>query len=787
MSVPPELRVLCKRLVSTPTEELPRLAPMLVGLVLRCGAPLSAVQDTKSKDKASEAPMLVHKLRTHITTLLNGRSTSGRFAAACLIKAVIDVGGWETLRLADAWIRGLISALQKPDSLVTKELCLVALTKIYVFLQGYPTLAREMATPTLPDYVKACLQLIKPPSSGKALKAPAAFIGTVACSLARLLPLFPTTLRTFSAQITTALKAYVAPTTSDADVVPRSLRESSRRVLILLHYTAPKNGSSDEWLKRIRTTIRDCHTTADQIFRAVQESWESTAGYRSQAVRTDVDPSGGGDAAEEFPSWAGVTAGSERLVGLLEFLADHLRISTKNPVAVPLGEILDLASRMSLMTIPASDDQADLNPAISRDEKAELWSVLPDIHQAVISLHTVIIRRIGSNAVSFSTDIIDQVVRILNSDRSVPAIRQATYTLMRELLPLSGPALPKLTVDSLNSLIHTCCQDTLCATGFFNPEPQQTLTSTIINGTTKPKDPISTNADAYLAKPTGSETAAASIPRTPHETAAYILLALLLSHIPQRHLTPDSRALLDRTAILSNSKEAMIASVLHPYKDSRGRYYPSILPFLIKRYPHDQDIEVLRTNLVRSSRLGSNETTQGGLWEETREEATEGDSAEDEDVPMEDTTAAPTSEETEKQVPKVISAWEAAEAGTYNKTEMDVDPSPPAERNAFFTTVTTTATEIAAVVDTTALGEENRKIETPLSPLKRKASQVGGDKTKRVDTGKGGDAKVEVRGKKDRAREGETDSDSDSDGESVEIDMTFDEEEEEEEEGMNER
>jgi pre-rRNA-processing protein RIX1 len=112
MSVPPELRVLCKRLVSTPAEELPRLAPVLVGLVLRCGAPLSAVPDAKSKDKTSEAPMLVHKLRTHITTLLNGRSASGRFTAVCLIKAVIDVGGWETLRLADAWIRGLISVLQ---------------------------------------------------------------------------------------------------------------------------------------------------------------------------------------------------------------------------------------------------------------------------------------------------------------------------------------------------------------------------------------------------------------------------------------------------------------------------------------------------------------------------------------------------------------------------------------------------------------------------------------------------------------------------------------------------
>ncbi|KAK0646617.1 rRNA processing/ribosome biogenesis-domain-containing protein [Cercophora newfieldiana] len=763
MSVPPELRVLCKRLVSTPTDELPRLCPVLVSLVLRCGGPLSAVPEAKAKDKTSEAPMLVHKLRTHITTLLTGRSASGRFAAVCLIKAAIDVGGWESLRLADPWIRGLISVLQKPDSLAAKELCVVALTKIYMLLQGYPTLVREMATPTLPDYVKACLQLIKPPSSGKPLKTPTSFIDTVASSLARLLPLFPTTLRTFSAQITTALKVYVAPTTCEAAVVPRSLRESSRRVLILLHYTAPKNGNSDEWAKRIRATISDCHTTADHAFRAVQESWESTTGYRSQTVRNDVDPSGGGDAADEFPSWTGLSAGSERLVGLLEFLGDHLRVSTKNPVTVPLGELLDLVSRISLITTPSSDDLAGLNPAISRDERAELWSVLPDIHQAAISLHIAIIRRLGDNTISLSTDIIDQVVRILASDRHVPAIRESTYILLKEVLLLSGPTLPKLTVDSLTPLIHACCQDTLRPTGYSEPTPQQTPTSTTTtttNGTTKPKDPASANADAFLAKPTDGSPTTLCTPRSPHEASAHSLLPFLLSHLPQRHLSPDSRALLDRTAILSLSKDAMLASCLHPYKDSRGRYYPSILPFLIRQYPHDQGVEVLRTNLVRSARLGAGHET---LWEESPEEAAPALADDDEDTAMEDPNAAAT-EQQEANKPKATSGWGIPET----ESKMDVDSTPPeVERNAFFTTTTST---------TTAVVTEDAKMETPLSPLKRKASQVGEAKTKRVDTGRAEEAvskKEEVGG---------SDSEDDSDAKSIEIDPTFDDDEDEEEE-----
>jgi hypothetical protein len=113
MAAPPELRVLCRRLASTPVDDLPRLCPLLVSHVLRCAGPLSAPQDGKAKDKSSsDTPVLVHKLRTHITTLLTGKNPAGRFAGVCLVKAVIDVGGWESLRASDAWLRGLIGVLQ---------------------------------------------------------------------------------------------------------------------------------------------------------------------------------------------------------------------------------------------------------------------------------------------------------------------------------------------------------------------------------------------------------------------------------------------------------------------------------------------------------------------------------------------------------------------------------------------------------------------------------------------------------------------------------------------------
>jgi hypothetical protein len=113
MSLPPDLQVLCRRLASTEPDDLPRLCPSLIKQIQRCGGVLSQPSDQKPKEGSSESAVLVHKLRTQITTLLNnGRSLSGRFSAAILIKGIIDAGGWECLRTSEPWVRGLLSILQ---------------------------------------------------------------------------------------------------------------------------------------------------------------------------------------------------------------------------------------------------------------------------------------------------------------------------------------------------------------------------------------------------------------------------------------------------------------------------------------------------------------------------------------------------------------------------------------------------------------------------------------------------------------------------------------------------
>jgi pre-rRNA-processing protein RIX1 len=111
MSLPPELRVLCYQLSSTPVVDLPRFTPTLLRHVLRCQIALSGPAGNAAKADASASSVLVHKLKTQLSTLINGKSPEGRFTAVVLIKAVVEVGGWEILHGAESWVRGLLSLL----------------------------------------------------------------------------------------------------------------------------------------------------------------------------------------------------------------------------------------------------------------------------------------------------------------------------------------------------------------------------------------------------------------------------------------------------------------------------------------------------------------------------------------------------------------------------------------------------------------------------------------------------------------------------------------------------
>ncbi|KAK2000068.1 hypothetical protein LX36DRAFT_631210 [Colletotrichum falcatum] len=761
MSLPPDLKVLCRRLTSTPPAQLPHSIPAFINHVLRCKDVLSAPQDPKSTSGSSEASTLVHKLRTIITTLLNGKSAMGRFTGATLVKAVIDVGGWECLKESGNWVRGLLAMLQKNDPFPVKEIAIVTLVRIYTLIHGYQTLTREIATPTIPAFFNACLQMIKLPAAGQRLKTPLAVVETVLDAFSALIPAYPTTCRPFNGQIRTAIRPYLAPTSSDGTTVPQSLRRASRHLAICLPLTtAGKTGPSDDWAKLVGELRKDFHLNADHVFRAIQESWEASAPYERSKVDFDAQPQGL-EAPDQLPQWAGISAGRDRLVGLLHYLADALRYSTKTPVTIPVAAIMDVVSRVSLISrnskFQSWDQALETQAAVGREEKEELWAAMPDIHVAAMDLLLVLVQRLGRNALSTVPEIYDSMILIFRSGISIPAVRAATYRLLNETLPIAGPGLQKLTVETLGIVSLACCRDIQQESGYVKEAKPVIKTA----AETK-KNNIAANADLFLPSQATAESTSASRPTldTSHLAAAESLLTGLLTHLPQQHLKPGLRGLLDQTAILSNNRDAMVASVLNPYVNQGGAMFPSILPYLAQKFPHDRGVEILRSN-IRTSTQESSDVLEGvnATLEELEAEA----AAEDGDEEIEVKGDAEDQEMRDTEAAAQVSAGE-----TIAVANDDIKDS----SNPFRSSKDAEGGSIQVANPFAVTSAQKRKLDDEgASPPKRQSVEGKGERVVAAAPAPAAEP----------AGDGDGDNDDDSDDESIHLNMDLDDDEDEDE------
>ncbi|KHN99630.1 Armadillo-type fold protein [Metarhizium album ARSEF 1941] len=743
-----DLQVLCRKLASMPQDQLPHALPLLTRHVVRCRDTLASPQEQKSKGDGSQGALLVHKVRTSVTTLLKGRDRGARFAAIGLVKAIVDVGGWEMLRVSEPWVSGLLSIVQRGDSFPTKELAVVTLARIYVLVQPYQTLVREIATRTIPTFITACLQLIKPQSTAQVASAPLGIVETICDAFSTLIPIYATTFRPFSSQIRSAVRVYLAPTLSDGLLVPQSLQRASRKVVISLHCVAAKSGGGEEWAKLVDSLLRELHATADRVLRAVDESWEGTAGYSRKRVDLDGGPSGGDSSGDQLPPWSGLSSGAERLSGTFAYLSDCLRYPTKTPVVVPVGALLDAVSRVCLIArlSPKSqswDQAVDANAAIGREEKEELWSVIPDIHISALGLISVMLQRFHQGMVPLVPEVLDHLVRVFKSGVSNPAVRTAGYGLLNGVLSLTGPTMSKATVGVLEPLIAACCRDLQEDAGILRAIPKADTTSN--------KDCKKTgvaNADLFL-QPQASATDEMLVQLdAAHKSAADELLAVLLSSLPQHHLKPSLRGLADKTAILTQNRDAMLSSVLNPHKDQRGRMYPSILPHLSHLYPQDQGLEILRSNLRTSAAPGSFDLVALVTEVQQEEEQDEDDEAAGD--------GEPTSEEA-----RVAGSLRDILRSTLPTVELSMQENP----------FEAGATEFDASSVPTEASHD--------SPAKRKLQDAAAGPSKRQDLHKPTPAKAPEPGP---AGDHSDDSDSDSDSDvSVHLNMELDGDEEDEE------
>jgi len=552
----------------------------------------------------------VHKFRTLITTLLQDRTVQGRWSAIVLVKATVEVGGWETLQKSLPWVRGLLGFLNKPDPPSSKKLCIITLTRIFLLTRAYPTLVREITTPSLPAFVQAALHMAVSTTSSTLLQA-------ILESFNELLPRHPTMFRSYLKQLQPLLARLIAPTPSNKIKTGQELglragitseiASAARQIYVQIPSCAPKGGSSEEWAKSVKSTVYHVHQTADKVFRAILEDWQSstreapaTNGHTLDDEVQDLEPGHAG-----LPLWSGIFAGSERLTGLLRILKQYIESPTASSVYFNIGMIMDLITRMLSLTIPALgvksfQNVARLNNQVSKEERENLWLLLPDVHVASIEVLSALAHRSQASTLALDSSVIDQIVWVFGSERDNRQIRTVCYSAVATFLERSGATLHKTTIDSLVPLIRSCCDDIL-STDIVNSPAKQTPGQAKANGNSQPQ--TTSNADTFLSSSKPTADFNAGFPGL--KEAAYALLPVLFTNIRAQYFSDSLRAQMDRTAILIQQKDAMIASVLNPPPSKKfGKPAASILPLMARSFPQDPHVEGMLRPRMPVIRLG---------------------------------------------------------------------------------------------------------------------------------------------------------------------------------------
>ena len=605
------LRPITQRLTSAPVKELPHIAYLLASAIANCG---QALQNTSGQaaSKSSDNAVLVHKLKTRISSLLQERSREGRFTAVVLIKAVVEAGGRETLSSSEPWVRGLLAVFGKNDSVSTKKLCLIAITRIFSLTQQYPTLVREITTPLLPTFIAACLTLIKPnvvrTDEGETTTL-SPFLEPVFRSLSELLPHHPTIFRPF----TNRLHLIALHLIGDAST-PLAVTDVASDLLTNLHFSASKNAAGAEWTQTCKSIILSCHIAADQLFRSVIEDWESSEQNQSSASAgkdCDSKVQAGGPDPFGLSAWIGIHNGTQRLVKLLQVLMKLLSRQTAHQVSCQIGSIIDLTARLTAVTASAdartSQFSVRLNAEVGRDERDELWMELPIVHTATLDLLSTVLRSFAEAALPVARILFDQTTSVFDAEQGHETLRIAAYRLIEQLLSLVGFSLTRSDVDTLATVARRCCADLVLQARANNIPVNVSSTKSNESGQNRFTP---TDADSFVNHQKGSLQSHFSGKREAVYRAALRLLPCFLSTLPASAVPHSLRTEIDRTAILIQHREALLASVLNPPLANKGQHaLPSIMPFLARASAGDLDIEgILRPRMpvIRTDKLPSN-------------------------------------------------------------------------------------------------------------------------------------------------------------------------------------
>lgn len=580
------LRAITYRISSTPTKQLPQIVQQISGSLWTCKDLLSTPQQTSKAN--SESSTLLHRFRTSLSSLLQDRTIEGRWAGVVLVKAAVEAGGLETLSKPSNWIKSLLGILKKPDPPTTRSLVTIILTRIFILTWDHPSLVREITTPNLPTFVSLCLS-----NAENRKRFSSSEIKNVLEAFTVLLPRHPTIFRNHQTAIRTLLIKILSSSSSGVAATAhytQAHKATVQRLLVLLHHCAPNQSAAEKWRETVQATISSAHVTCDTLFRSIVEDTSSGDALRQNNITTTTSTGEIGSDSQDglgLHPWRGIFEGTERLLTLLGVLERHIDSSTASTVAIPVGSLVDLMARLFNVTIPTPNSSLSVkaNPQIPKDERDLLYTVLPEIHAAALTLVGIMVDQFGAALVAVVQPLLERITDIFDGEKTYTDIRTETYETLSKILGLIGPSLSKEDIAELTSIIKSCCDDLL-------PHELQRVSAknTNINGV-KPRE-SGQIGDTTL--PSSNLIASHPTKLTDLRHAAKSLLVILISKIDAAHMPRKLRVRMERTAIFLKDRETLVACVLNPAKNASGTAaQTSLLPLLARLFRESNEVEAL--------------------------------------------------------------------------------------------------------------------------------------------------------------------------------------------------
>ncbi|KAL8997271.1 MAG: hypothetical protein Q9169_003413 [Polycauliona sp. 2 TL-2023] len=422
---------------------------------------------------------------------------------------------------------------------------------------------------------------------------------TVLWAFGKLLPHHPTACRPFVGQIRAFALPFIAPTTSIISNDGRSpcsqiTVQRARHVFVLLGGCAAKNNQGQEWAQSLSLVIDTSHRTADSVVRALTEDWEPIEQRRLHSGKGNVPSTGTPrlpDDESGLPGWTGLSAGLERLNGLILTVQAHLQYGTAAAVTIPVDRIVNLVDRI-LSALPPSPEALEdtgkgtrTNPEIDRDERETLWTGLPQLHVSAMQILEHLILRLGDGPMPLDYRLLDYVLWVFEHEHSHTRIREVVYTVVTLLLPRCKSGVPQIVASSLERCLRICCKDLLQI-------QRGSLSPTFDSSTSKPGVVEgSSSADAY-SKTADSSLASSTGPSELQKLAEHMLSTALI-HLPSSFLRSSLRTKIDQTAILAQSNQMLRSSILNAANHTGHQQQSSLMPLLARFSPQDQGTESL--------------------------------------------------------------------------------------------------------------------------------------------------------------------------------------------------